>query len=482
MLKFYISILLSFCIHKVQAALLVWPDYPAGKLYRIDTKRQIVEVESQSGLWAMIGRANLVGVIEADFPPTIRVKAFEIDKDRYRYLLVDCTQQVYRFDRQSLTLERIDRTYFRGYNCYSTKFYRKDTLYSFGGYGFWRSNSFQTYYRNSSRGWELIVPNNNDPASFCFGFTGYFPSTDQFITGMHLQQQENQKKNSAVWEKAVYAYSFVNHEWTKLGDIPVSILKHIQTDLINRLSWFQSGTVIILKHFEAPFANLLLVDPIKNEVRLWKDVPRLLPNIEDNFDTDIYRVYTWKDTLYLHPIENATVSNPTLLKLSVPQLWKEAEVIGPFYEPAKTVNSYLLTVGFCALLGGGLYGLWYYRKRKIDSNKPIEINYSQEVPILESFTDQEKNLLIAFTKQQLSEGITTEQLNQLLGIADKTPDNQRKIRSESLKVLNMKIKMAYGIDEAIERKPTELDRRMFTYVLKQAMTEKVELYNDSSVN
>ncbi len=81
------------------------------------------------------------------------------------YLLINCTQQVYRFDFATRTLTRLDRTFYRGYNGPGFPFLRRDSLHSFGGYGFWHTQGILSHYLPEKGEWEALSPTTNGPPS-----------------------------------------------------------------------------------------------------------------------------------------------------------------------------------------------------------------------------------------------------------------------------------------------------------------------------
>lgn len=60
---------------------------------------------------------------------------------------------VLKVDTAKLTVSRHDRTTHSGYNFDAYQFQRNDTLYSFGGYGFWMKNNLLTFYSKTRREW-----------------------------------------------------------------------------------------------------------------------------------------------------------------------------------------------------------------------------------------------------------------------------------------------------------------------------------------
>lgn len=64
------------------------------------------------------------------------------------YVLIDQTGRIYKAvneSKTSLTFTRVDSTYYWGYNGGAIEFSYNDTLFSFGGFGFWRTNGQLRY-------------------------------------------------------------------------------------------------------------------------------------------------------------------------------------------------------------------------------------------------------------------------------------------------------------------------------------------------
>ena len=66
------------------------------------------------------------------------------------YILIDGTGRIYKATSKSndtVYYSRIDSTHFYGYNGGAINFTYHDTIFSFGGGGFWRVNGQHRYYR-----------------------------------------------------------------------------------------------------------------------------------------------------------------------------------------------------------------------------------------------------------------------------------------------------------------------------------------------
>jgi hypothetical protein len=71
-------------------------------------------------------------------------------------------------------------------------------------------------------------------------------------------------------------------------------------------------------------------------------------------------------------------------------------------------------------------------------------------------------------------GISSEQINDILEINDKNIDNQRKLRHEFIKSLNLKLKMMYNFENSVERNPSRTDKRIFNYQLNEEIFKKLK--------
>ena len=470
------AIFILFCTSRLAlATTLIWPDYPDGRLYRIDVQRKTLEAETQPNVWAMLGAVQMTDVSADAFPPVTRVTCLNTNNNRFRYLLVDCTQQVYRFDNQTRTLERLDKTFFRGYNCYSAKFLRQDTLYSFGGYGFWHTNNIQSYYKASNQEWESMNPSTNAPRAIYRGFNGYLPENNTFLSALSFYQNDSENKGAFTWNDSVSIYSFGQKTWKRVGLLTSTVKQRLQGDLVQKASWFQVGRYFILKYYESPQAIFLIVDPIRNETRIWKDTHKLLANLADSYEDDIQRSYVWNGAIYFRRnVTGATGNTIQSIRLSVDDLWKKSKTIGPFYEPTGTRNTFLYGLLVVALFVGGVIIFRLRKPTKLIAPAITHHSLPLDTPYPNSLSNLERDVFSVLLKTSDTNGLTTDQLNDILLIGDKSLDNQRKIRADVIKGLNLKLKLQWGIEEAVERVQTTLDRRMFTYAFKSDVKDRVQ--------
>jgi hypothetical protein len=141
-----------------------------------------------------------------------RFKIFTKEFDNIKIVSVG-GGQVYKVVND--TLKREDFSFNHKMSFGSAVFVKKDTIYKFGGYGFWSSRNFFTYFDNSSKEWEFLPSNSLllPPPIHNFNFkvldeefiitNGYSPNVN---TGIKNQ------KVSDIWK-----YNFTDRKWDNLG-------------------------------------------------------------------------------------------------------------------------------------------------------------------------------------------------------------------------------------------------------------------------
>ena len=229
--------LLLFLSFSAKAQSLRWLDYERKSVYRIDIKKTVVEKSSNSIDWQEIGKAELKNIKEKDILIFYEIKCLNTEDKNLVYLLMECTNQVYQFNYQTLLLERIDKTYFGGFNCRSTKFIRKNTIYSVGGYGLYRSNNLFVYYLANRNEWDAINFSNDAPKSIFKGLSGYEKKTDSFFTGLNDFVSPSENAGKSYTDYGFYEYKFKNNKWNKLGEIKQTLLRKIKKTDFQYFHW-----------------------------------------------------------------------------------------------------------------------------------------------------------------------------------------------------------------------------------------------------
>lgn len=399
---------------------------------RINLSTRQLQKEISSDTWQLVGPVKME---DADLKLWLskpnHADYFILAKNKIRFV-VQGTGMVFDFNQDSLVMNRIDRTLHSGYNFSSNRFYRKNQLYSFGGEGFWSYNRHITFFDDkSSKEWEILRPKNLGPERMSDGFQGYSASDDAYYSGgtNHKNFLEDEK---IIFPREIQKFRFVDKTWEVLGNISDQI------PLEEHRSIFWNGT-----HF-IQFARdrAYIIDPVKNEVFLYKDNGTYFEAGGEHFISG--------DTLkYFHFTHRGPLSI-----ISVNELLKKSSYVGPFYQ--KDYSRYYLVACLLLLVLGLSYWV-YHKKRKLEPN----------------FDALERKLLQALVLAG-DNYIPTNELNEILECANKSQENQRRIRFVTIKQVNEKLAFYYNIKNAIERTSSTEDKRLITYRLKKGVKEKIK--------
>jgi len=459
MRKFLITNLLLFFPVITQALILKWVDENDRCIYRIDTQKKILEKETKADTWQVVGNIGLLNIDEREMLQSNKPICLFSSNKNLRYLLIDCTNQVYTFNFKTMSLERIDKTYYRGYNCESVRFIRKDTLYSSGGYGCFRTNNLLTYFQNETKEWDSFVFSNDAPKSIFKGLNGYLEKSDLFISGLNYHYSDSENQGKVITDFGMYEYSFRTGKWNKLGTIRNTLLKKISSDTNRSFHW--NGQYFVIRIYEDTFNKIYIIDPLKNEIFEWKDKKRLFDSGIPHLVKEHEKEHIIGDSLYSY--KAVITKNPNYIAkhvFSLEQLKKEGKFVGKVYE-SSNINYWILS-GIIATIIASVF--FYVRKSKSKKETPL---------LSDKLDESEKMLLNVLIGHHNEQGVDTEQINTLLQINNKTIENQRKVRHDFIKALTQKLALIYGIEEPIEKIPSSIDKRIFNYKLNDNLYKKL---------
>jgi hypothetical protein len=439
------------------SAIIKWVDVSKKKAFRLDTQMKILEIEISPEKWQTIGQISLVDVQDYDLIPTIRFESLPTNKANQSYILADCTNQVYIFDFEKMQLQRIDKTFFRGYNCLSTRFLRNGIIYCFGGYGMFRTNNLMTYFQPETKEWMALNPANEAPRSIDSGLEGYSKEKDVFFSGLNHFYSDSENKAKPIYDFGFYAYDFKTKLWGKLGVIEQEALEYFCRDGVNK-NVFWNGKYFIAHYFQSPFSRVIIIDPIKNEVYQWDDKAKILGVSIYTFENEFAKEYVLGDSLYC--IQELRIQKDVFVKniLSIEQMKKNAKPLGKLYVSEINKSSYYMLSALGLIV---LIGFIFLKQKKIQHNQKVV-----------SLNTIEKRVLTELIINKREEGLSAEQLNELIEIDKKSLENQRKLRSDFLKTFEAKLSQIYQVSNPIERIPSNTDKRMMAYKLNEAILKR----------
>jgi len=343
----------------------------------------------------------------------------------------------------SITVARDDRTRFWGYNGGHYCFIANDQIYSFGGYGLWRTNGHLRMYVRERQEWDIIKLNLHVPS---FNeFTYFDPRTGKLWCGKQDDVNENFDPEKSRPMYTMYCLDLNGRNWEAKGDF------------LLRKSPMYLGTVC-----ETPYGPLVLSEgPSFHVLDFERNIKYELRGLSDSLkifikpEIDRYSVFYINGLLMFHDLENDEVAWKFPLKAS-----DLAPSGVPVYREGSVYVPFLFVAG---LIFASATGFYLFR-RKMISPRPVK----NSLRFWESLTPIEKEIL-AQIKKDTESGVRTktEDLNRILGTEKKSFEVQKSQRSKKLLQINEKYS-SYFRNRAvlIDKSRMDGDRRLVEYFIR----------------
>jgi hypothetical protein len=395
--------------------------------------------EVKPGFWTEGKQVELIGVDLADFPSEYNIHVHKV-KSGYIFN-VPGTGLVFSLDSSNMQFKRIDNTFFRGFNFHSFSFVRKDILYSIGGEGFWNTNSTLIHFDLKHQEWEKFYLKNSGPKSLEWNFGGYSKDNDTFYA---LSGYEEFKDNSFSL-KQLYSLDLTTHQWKELGYINT---KPFTNQITKAKIWLDD----FLLYVDGEKPNVFLLDPINNRILLYEG-----PNNQLKLGSN--EITREGDKIFIYRKESSGV---TIDSLNVKELFRNSKEIGKLY--IQKFEFPWLTSISVALLLTILVALFLFLRMKKFEKRNLLYGKSGRI---EDLPEHLKNVLRYFKINGKETTLSTNQMNELLGIKTNSFETSRQQRSRDIKAIMDYFEIHHNISEAIQRKNSETDRRNMNYCLDE---------------
>ena len=147
---------------------------------------------------------------------------------------------LYRVENDSTI--RLDNSFQHRKQFQSNDFIFRDTLFRYGGYGFWRANNFFTYFDHSTKEWEYYPIKSFTMPDEAYDGKAFLLDDKFYVLG----GQTVSKTNGLAAEKSkqIWTFDFKSREWSNGGKMGLDIgpYKTIQKDSLFYLIGHPSNT------------------------------------------------------------------------------------------------------------------------------------------------------------------------------------------------------------------------------------------------
>lgn len=348
--------------------------------------------------------------------------------------------------RHNGQIERLDRTFFSGYNFGAQRYYDGTRLWSLGGSGLWNVQDLALFYEPELREWERRAMRPSLPNGFTGGM--YSPLSKHKLISLVYDGPPEPTSNPQF---TAYEIDLNEGTYSRLG----VAASHTTAPKTHELAPFGRWGATTILTFEN---NLYLANLISNELQKCQPIADAYSNPFNG----THGVLLSPESVYL--IQTAsTITNVhvKIEKLTYSQFVSQLKptTLGPVYESG-SLSSIKSNWTALLLIFSSFAALTALILRYQRSRPSVERNFAQSLSPLARLAL--RHLLLQSTDSL----VTPDELNQILGIEEKTWDNQRKIRSTVLQEIEEKGMEFLGVPSFIERVASEEDRRIRRYRIK----------------
>ena len=445
-----------------------WQEDHSVNYLRLNVITRVIERFSHKTGWLKLDTIKSSNVDFREILPTAEgVHEFQINQGSTYYLTIHCTGQVYVLDKSNWTLSRLDKTFFRGSNCKNSVFKRGDDLYSFGGYGFWRSTNLLTKYDFIAKEWLSIGAEGDVPGSIFDGLAGYSPKKDRFYLLSTVEMNDTEKKTAFNRDYGIYEYDFFNQKFTRFGEIKLEIVRNFLDSKETKPFVFNGRYFIISDKPNKEFAydTMFIIDVEDNfKVYQWQNPHRIYLNAQRGDEAESYMHVSGDSLVWADNLVKSSLEEPGYSVASVQTLLNESVYIGTLDEGTWVEKfSFLagISVGTLTLL---LLFILYRRYRLNRLNQSIRMTLGAN-----------ERLFLDFLILNYEQGfVSGHQIIAFFGKHKSSPESQRQFRAKLIENFTKTLSLIFKNQEILDVQLDERDQRMFTYRLHSEIYKKLK--------
>jgi hypothetical protein len=361
-----------------------------------------------------------------------RFKIFTKEFDNIKIVSVG-GGQVYKVVND--TLKREDFSFNHKMSFGSAVFVKKDTIYKFGGYGFWSSRNFFTYFDNSSKEWEFLPSNSMLLPPPIHNFNFKLLDEEFIITNGYSPNLNTGIKNQKISE--IWKYNFTDRKWDNLG---VSNLPKYDNIIEIDNDVFYARKLKTM--------DFIFVDYLNN---IFYNVETANISIPINGLHSIIKgdtLYAYKDGNFLKKPYKELIYTSKRIDSTQKRIYlRSIELI-----KGLGLSSFALV----ALLISGILFLKYRQNQK---PRVTQLGLRFKGTSYD-MVDNEKNIINAVLYK---EGVMSQEIYDIVENKSLSYPQNNKIKNDTIKKINNKLEKVLGIKEFIKSKKLPEDARVLVY-------------------
>jgi len=375
--------------------------------------------------------------------------------------------------KNSYSLLRIDSTIHSGVNYKAFTFQLNDTLFQYGGSGFWHMRGIMTYFSPKTHEWELY-PSNAIVNGYDDNLNIIKYKLDTEASKLYMTKSldyANIPKDFSIKDiDSCYEFDFHKNTWTNLGATNPELIKVLQNAnyynyIINDLLIFQNYLDYYWINFKknefgkiTPQRNNIMKQPWLSLYTTKESYESLQFNLGNT--AYLIKIISGNKLSYAsYQINAEDLDRSTIqyvYKVENPIIHFIFNNVFPFFTPS---------VSIVILIAFGLFFLIYrQRKKRVPKEVTARLNYN----FYHSLSIIEKELVqVLYQNHKKGESISTKVINKIIGVQNKDVLTQNKSRSDHFLKINQKYKLITQEPlPLIVKTRDNIDKRQYNYGLE----------------
>jgi len=375
--------------------------------------------------------------------------------------------------KNSYSLLRIDSTIHSGVNYKAFTFQLNDTLFQYGGSGFWHMRGIMTYFSPKTHEWELY-PTNAIVNGYDDNLNIIKYKLDTEASKLYMTKSldyANIPKDFSIKDiDSCYEFDFHKNTWTNLGATNPELIKVLQN--ANYYNYNINDLLIFQNYLDYYWINFK-----KNEFG------KITPQRNNIMKQPWLSLYTTKEsyeslqfnlgnTAYLIKIISGNKLSYASYQINAEDL--DRSTIQYIYKVENPIIHFIFnnvfpfftpSVSIVILIAFGLFFLIYrQRKKRVPKEVTARLNYN----FYHSLSIIEKELVqVLYQNHKKGESISTKVINKIIGVQNKDVLTQNKSRSDHFLKINQKYKLSTQEPlPLIVKTRDNIDKRQYNYGLE----------------
>ena len=383
--------------------------------------------------------------------------------------------KIYKLEKykNSYSLLRIDSTIHSGVNYKAFTFQLNDTLFQYGGSGFWHMRGIMTYFSPKTHEWELY-PSNAIVNGYDDNLNIIKYKLDTEASKLYMTKSldyANIPKDFSIKDiDSCYEFDFHKNTWTNLGATNPELIKVLQN--ANYYNYNINDLLIFQNYLDYYWINFK-----KNEFG------KITPQRNNIMKQPWLSLYTTKEsyeslqfnlgnTAYLIKIISGNKLSYASYQINAEDL--DRSTIQYIYKVENPIIHFIFnnvypfftpSVSIVILIAFGLFFLIYrQRKKRVPKEVTARLNYN----FYHSLSIIEKELVqVLYQNHKKGESISTKVINKIIGVQNKDVLTQNKSRSDHFLKINQKYKLSTQEPlPLIVKTRDSIDKRQYNYGLE----------------